>query len=142
MRKVLLTLFLAGALTLGVASASSAALRCTHHLYCPNVHPVIKVHTLPAACRAPGSTVRLPNVKVSDNSGIKQITIKLGSKVIFSKKFSGRGPLSYTVSGLKISTKGLSKGGHSIKISATDYFGVTRTSTLRFTVCPPPPFTG
>jgi hypothetical protein len=100
------------------------------------------VRTLPTACRAPGSTLTLPNIKVTDKSGIKQITIKLGSKVLLSKKFKGRGPLSETIKGLKIHTKGLSKGGHSITIFAKDFFGVTRTRTLRFTVCKPPPFTG
>jgi hypothetical protein len=142
MRKVPLALLLAGALMLAAVGISSAATRCIHRTYCPNVHPVIKVHSLPTACRAPGSTFTLPNVTVTDQSGIKLITIKLGSKVLLSKKFSGRGPLSYKVKGLKIHTKGLSKGAHKITISAKDYFGVSRTKTLRFTVCPPPPFTG
>jgi hypothetical protein len=140
MRKILLSLLLAGALVLGVVSSASA-LRCTHRTYCPTVHPVITVRTLPTACHAPGSTFTLPKIKVTDKSGIKQITIKLGSKVLLSKKFKGRGPLSETITGLKIHTKGLSKG-HSITIFAKDFFGVTRTRTLRFTVCPPPPFTG
>jgi hypothetical protein len=143
MRKVLLSLFLAGVLVLGVVSVSSAAgQRCLHVQYCPGVHPIIKVHTLPAACRAPGSTFTVPNVKVSDVSGIKQITIKLGSKVLLTKKFKGRGPMNYTVKGLKVHTNGLSRGAHKLTIFVKDYFGVTRTRTLRFSICKPPPFTG
>ena len=143
MKKVLLTLLLGGALAIGVVAASSAAtVRCIHKLYCPGVHPVI-VHKTPKGCRALGKSFTLPDVKVSDRSGIKVITIKLGSKVIYTKTFSGRGPLTYTVHGLKVSTAGLHAGGHGITIYAKDFFGVSRTSSERFTVCAPKPvFTG
>lgn len=145
MRKVLSTLLIAGALGMALASVASGApgVRCTHKSYCSR--PTIATRSLPAACRAPGSTIKLPNIRVGGGTeppGIRKITVTLGSKVLFSKSFKKPGPLTYTIKGLKVHTKGLSSGAHKIKIFARDNFGRTATRTLRFSVCKPPPFTG
>jgi hypothetical protein len=142
MRKVLVTLFLAAVFFAGLSTlASGATVRCKGPLYC-TTKPVITVHSLPTACRAPGSTFTLPTIKFSSNAGIRRVTVKLGSKVLKSKTFTGLGPLSYKIKGLKVKTAGLKKGAHTITIFVKDRFGKTRTRTLRFTVCSPPQFTG
>ncbi len=144
MRKVLSTLLIASALVIAMTSLASGAAgkRCGTLYKPPCTKPTITVRSLPTACRAPGSTLTLPNIKFSSNAGIRKVTVKLGSKVLKSKSFTGRGPTHYTIKGLKVPLTGLSKGAHSIKIFVKDIGGRTATRTLRFTVCPPPPFTG
>lgn len=143
MRKVLFTLVIAGALALGVSSLAIGAqgARCGT-LYTPAcTAPTIAV-TPPSGCKKPSSTFTFPAIHVSSNAGIKKVTVKLGSTTLKSKTFSGRGPTHYTIKGLKISTKGLSTGGHTLTITVKDVRGKTVKHTVRFTVCPPPKFTG
>lgn len=144
MRKVLSTLFIAGAFVLALTSLASGAsgARCGTLYKPPCTKPTITVHSLPPACTKPGSTITLPNIKFSSNAGIRKVMVKLGSKVLKSKTFTGRGPTHYTIKGLKVSTKGL-KGAHTITISVKDINGRTASRTLRFRVCAVKPvFTG
>lgn len=144
MRKVLSTLLIAGAMLLALTSLASGASgkRCGTLYKPPCTKPTITVHSLPPACKAPGSTITLPNIKFSSNAGIRKVTVKLGSKILKTKTFSGQGPTHYTITGLKVSTKGL-KGSHTITISVKDINGKTASRTLRFKVCAiKPVFTG
>lgn len=143
MRKVLSTLLIAGALVIGLSSLANGAQgpRCGT-LYTPTcTRPHITARG-PAGCRAPKKTFQLSPIRFSSNAGIRRITVKLGSKILKSKHFSGRGPTQYTVRHLKVHTTGLASGGHTITISVTDVKGKTTRDTIRFTVCPPPKFTG
>lgn len=144
MRKVLSTLLIAGAMILAAASLASGASgkRCGTTYTKPCTKPVITTHAIPPSCKAPGKSFTLPTIKFSSNAGIRKIKITLGSKVLKSKTFSGRGPTHYTVKGLKVSTKGL-KGSHTIKVFIKDVNGRTASRTLRFHVCTVKPvFTG
>jgi hypothetical protein len=144
MRKVLSTLLIACAVVVAAASLASAAppKRCGM-LYKPRcTKPTITVRSLAAACKKPSSTFTLPTIHFYSIAGIRQIRITLGTMVLKSKKFKGRGPTNYTVKGLKVKTKGLSTGGHTIKIFVKDIGGRTRTRDSRFMTCPPPVFTG
>jgi hypothetical protein len=144
MRKVLSTLLIAGALVAALTSLASGATgkRCGTLYKPPCTKPTITVHSLPPACTKPGATITLPTIKFSSNAGIHKVTVKLGSKVLKSKTFSGRGPTHYSIKGLKVSTKGL-KGSHTITISVRDINGRTASRTLRFNICAVKPvFTG
>lgn len=143
MRKVLFTLLIAGALAVGVSSLAIGAqgARCGT-LYTPTCTKPHITARPPVGCRKPAKTFTLATIRFSSNAGIRRVTVKLGSKVLKSKKFSGRGPTHYTIKGLKVSTKGLSTGGHTITVTVRDVKGKTVSRTIRFTVCPPPKFTG
>lgn len=143
MRKVLSTLVIACAMVVAGASLASAAPAHCNTLYTPKcTRPTITTRSLPATCRKPGSTFTLPNIRVHAIAGIRKITVGIGSTLLYKKTFKGNGTQNYTVKGVKVHTKGLSTGGHTIKIVAKDVDGRTRTRDLRFTVCPPPKFTG
>lgn len=144
MRKVLSTLLIASALVLAAASLASGATakRCGTLYKPPCTKPTIKVRPIPPACKPPNSTFTLPIIKFHSIAGIRKITVSIGSKFLYKKTFKGRGPTNHTVKGLKVHTKGLKAGGHRVKIFVKDIGGRTATKFLRFTVCPPPKFTG
>lgn len=144
MRKVLSTLVIACAMVVATTSLATGA--TTKHcgtLYTPRCKkPVITTRHLPATCKKPSSTFTLPNIHVYAIAGIRKITVSIGSTVLYKKTFKGTGTQNYTIRHLKVHTRGMSTGGHTIKIVAKDVNGRTTTHDLRFTVCPPPKFTG
>jgi hypothetical protein len=145
MRKVIVTVFTAGVLAVvvaGLASGATAA-RCGT-LYTPAcTPPTITTVPLTLVCHNAGATINLPTITVKSNSGIKKVSVTLGSKTIHSTTYSGRGPTTVTLSGLKIHTAGLSTGVHTITITTTDIRGKKAAHTLKFSICAPVPvFTG
>ncbi len=145
MRKVLLTLVIACVAVLAVAGlASGATKKHCGTLYTPKCRkPTITVRHIPPQCKKPSSTFTLPTVKIHSIAGIRKIQITVGSTVVYTKSFKGIGPQNWTIKGLKVSAKGLAKGGHSVKIFVKDINGKTASDTLHFTVCAPKPvFTG
>jgi hypothetical protein len=144
MRKVLSTLLIACALVFAAASLASGATakRCGTLYKPPCTKPTIKVRPIPPACKPPRSTFTLPIIKFHSIAGIRKITVSIGSTFLYEKTFKGSGPTNYTVKGIKVHTKPLKTGAQKIKIFVKDIGGRTRTKFLRFTVCPPPRFTG
>jgi hypothetical protein len=144
MRKVLSTILIACAMAVAATSLATGA--TTKHcgtLYTAKcTKPIITTRTLPPSCRKPGSTFTLPNIHVYAIAGIRKITVGIGSTLLYKKTFKGNGTQNYTVKGVKVHTKTLSTGGHTVTIVAKDVNGRTGTRHLRFTVCPPPKFTG
>lgn len=142
MRKFLSTLLITGVVLAGLAAVASGAgsARCgtlyTSACTIPKIH-IRKIHK----CKKASSTFTVPKIRITSNSGIRKVRVKLGSKVLKSKRFRGHGPSTYTITGLKVNTTGLTTGD-TITISVRDIRGKTRTSTVRFRICTEPPFTG
>ena len=145
MRRLILTLVGAATVALGVASLASGAtvVRCkpgTLTVIC--TRPVLISPPFGVACHVGGTRVTLPTVRISANAGIRSITITLNGHTIKTFHFKGIGKLTKTISGLAISTAGLSQGLQTVTIVVKDITGKTTRVTRRFTICPPPKFTG
>jgi hypothetical protein len=105
--------------------------------------PKITNTPLSAKCVPGGTGYTLPKLTFTSNPGIKTIQILEGSRTIKSLSFGGQGKTEYPLSGLHISTVGLSAGGHALTVKVTDIKGKSSTKTLRFAVCAATPvFTG
>jgi hypothetical protein len=96
------------------------------------------------ACHKAGQRLKLPAITVKSNAGIRSITIILSSspRTIRTFHFKGKGPLKKVIRGLTVNTTGLSTGLHTVTIVVKDVFGRTKRTVRRFTICPPPVFTG
>jgi hypothetical protein len=105
--------------------------------------PRITNTPLSAKCVPGGTGYTLPKLTFTSNPGIKSIQILEGSRTIKSISFGGQGKAEYPLSGLRVSTIGLSAGGHALTVKVTDIKGKSSTKTLRFAVCASTPvFTG
>lgn len=105
--------------------------------------PRITSSPLNAKCVSAGSSYTLPKLTFTSSSGIRRIQVQEGGRTIKSISFSGSGRVNYPLAGLRISSVGLSAGGHPLTVKVTDVRGKSSTKTLRFSVCVTTPvFTG
>jgi hypothetical protein len=132
------------------ASSSAVAARCGNGQYQKKcTKPKFTYRAPSAKCQAIGASFDVPKITFTSDAGLRRITVKLGgNKTVKTVSFKGDGPTQYTLSGLKIATKGLSSGSHNVLVAATDVMHKTTSSTMHFVICKPkavatkPVFTG
>ena len=142
MRRLILSLVGSAAIVLGMASfaTGSTVVRCRPS-YC-NQGPVVVQPPFGVGCIKAGHRLKLPTINVKSNAGIRSITIISDSRTIRTFHFKGKGPLKKVIRGLTINTTGLHTGLHTVTVVVKDTFGRTKRTVRRFTICPPPVFTG
>jgi hypothetical protein len=150
LRKLIVTIGLAGVIALGAGGAAQGSTvkvsgkRCGT-TYTPScTKPSVSFSTPSPQCITAGAFYALPTLTFVSNAGIRSISVALSDpSSVKNISFKGEGPTQYKLKGVKFRTAGLKAGAHHLKVSVKDVKGKTASKTIRFSICVAKPvFTG
>jgi len=104
--------------------------------------PKVTVPMTPG-CKSAGPADKLPTITFVSNAGLRKIKVVFEAKTLKVVTFKGKGPGQFKLNGVRVPTKGLAAGAHSVTVTGTDVKGKSVSKTVRFTICQAKPvFTG
>jgi hypothetical protein len=108
----------------------------------PTTKPNVTAPMSPG-CRTAGTADKLPTFTFVSNAGLRKIKVVFQAKTLKVVTFKGKGPKQFKMIGVRVPTKGLAAGAHSVTVTAVDVKGKSASRTVRFTICQAKPvFTG
>jgi hypothetical protein len=150
LRKLIVTIGLAGVIALGAGGAAQGSTvkvsgkRCGTTYTPACAKPSISFTTPSPACVSAGTFYKLPTLTFVSNAGIRSISVALvDPSSVKTITFKGEGPTQYKLKGLTFKTAGLQAGAHQLKVTVKDVRGKSVNKTIRFSICVAKPvFTG
>jgi len=109
----------------------------------PTTKPKLTNTPLTPGCKSAGPAYKLPTFTFVSNAGLRKIKVVFRAKTLKVLTFKGKGPKQFKLNGVRVPTKGLAAGAHSVTVTGTDVKGKSVSRTVRFTICQAKPvFTG
>ncbi len=74
-------------------------------------------------CKSAGPADKLPTFTFVSNAGLRKVEVVFQAKTLRVFTFKGKGPKQFKMIGVRVPTKGLAAGAHSVTVTAVDVKG-------------------